>query len=430
MRSIFKDSILRRILGGAFWSLSGTVVAKLLFLSSGILIANILGKELYGELGIIRSTINMFIVISWMGLGITTSKFVSEYKNVFPEKIHSIYTITKSFGILLGALIAIIIIVFSSTICRYIGDYPHLNLSLKLGTILLFFSSINGVQNGFLAGFEQFRTLAGNILITSIFEFVLVIIGGFLCGINGVILGSGISYILLWWLNNRCIRKLLRKLPPPLESEGNLCCKSFMVVWKFALPTSLSAFLIMPVMWYVKTLLVKSYGFAEVANFDVAEQWRTVLMFIPGALGNIILPILSSTRACNQKSEYWRAFNINLGINIFITFFLFCFILLVGKYILRLYGTNFTDVLPLYWMAFSTIFVAAINVLDQTIASSGKMWMLFTFNGIWALLLCVLSYILVENNGGALGLAISYTVSYFLSLLIRSYYIFKRRRNL
>ena len=66
-----------RMARGAFWSFSGTAIAKLLILIAGMLVANILGKEHYGELGIVRSTISMFVIFGTAGLGLTATKYIS-----------------------------------------------------------------------------------------------------------------------------------------------------------------------------------------------------------------------------------------------------------------------------------------------------------------------------------------------------------------
>ena len=59
-----KDSdIARRISKGAFWSFTGTALGKFFVLLTGIVCARILGKEGFGELGIIRSTLGMFIIL-------------------------------------------------------------------------------------------------------------------------------------------------------------------------------------------------------------------------------------------------------------------------------------------------------------------------------------------------------------------------------
>lgn len=50
-----------------------------------------------------------------------------------------------------------------------------------------------------------------------------------------------------------------------------------------------------PVTWFCNYLLVNQQsGYEQMANFDIANQWRNTILFIPAALSQIALPLLSS----------------------------------------------------------------------------------------------------------------------------------------
>lgn len=51
---------LKGLVKGVFWSLFGSVLSKALVFLSWILVARILGRESYGEYGLIRNTVLMF----------------------------------------------------------------------------------------------------------------------------------------------------------------------------------------------------------------------------------------------------------------------------------------------------------------------------------------------------------------------------------
>ena len=65
------SDIAHRMASGAFWSFTGTALGKFIVLLTGIVCARILGKEVFGQLGIVRSTIGMFIVLGTSGIGVT-----------------------------------------------------------------------------------------------------------------------------------------------------------------------------------------------------------------------------------------------------------------------------------------------------------------------------------------------------------------------
>lgn len=85
---MFKDQIIeleRRFRSSSlakdsFWAVLGSVVGKGLSLIAGILIARFLGKEIYGEYGLIKNTLIYLAIVSTFGFGYTATKYVAEYK--------------------------------------------------------------------------------------------------------------------------------------------------------------------------------------------------------------------------------------------------------------------------------------------------------------------------------------------------------------
>src|SRR5208282_5367097 len=69
-----------RLLRGAFWSVVGTVASRGLALAATILAARIIGKAVYGELGIIQSTVGMLGTLAGFGMSTTASKYVAELR--------------------------------------------------------------------------------------------------------------------------------------------------------------------------------------------------------------------------------------------------------------------------------------------------------------------------------------------------------------
>ena len=74
----------RRIAKGVFWSLAGALISRGLAMVSSVLVARMLGREGFGELGTIQATVGMFGVFAGFGLGMTATKFVAELKFTNP----------------------------------------------------------------------------------------------------------------------------------------------------------------------------------------------------------------------------------------------------------------------------------------------------------------------------------------------------------
>src|ERR1700722_8315688 len=75
-----------RIARGTFWMLMGAVISRMLGLLTSILLARILGKIAFGELSIIQSTTGLFGAFAGLGIGITATKYVAEFRESKPVR--------------------------------------------------------------------------------------------------------------------------------------------------------------------------------------------------------------------------------------------------------------------------------------------------------------------------------------------------------
>ena len=417
--------ILKRIASGAFWSIFGTASAKLIVLSAGIVCANILGKQGYGELGIVRSTINLFVVLGTVGLGITATKFISQYKNVDNRKVENIVNITTLFTFCSAVIITLLLFIFADYIATNTLSAPNLKNAIRFSSLLLFTTIMNGVFNGILAGYEKFKNIAINTFISSAIEGGLIIIGAYYWGVNGAIVGFGIGISSLMLFNSMKARSIFKKNGISL----NILKINLSILYKFSIPAALSSFLVAPAYWVVRTILVRHNGFGELGIFEAADQWRIIILFIPSALSNIILPILSSLTN-TDKNDYKKALYINLGLNVSIAFVLATSVSLAGKYIMGAYGDGFNETLPLVIIAFSTVFSSFASVVGVSIVSRGKMWTSLMFNFLWSIMFISLTYIFVSNGKGALGISLALLLSYVLHSLFQSIYLFNLLRKI
>lgn len=427
---IFQSDINKKIANGAFWSLSGTIVSKGLLVISSIIVARILGAEVFGQAGIIRSTVNMFSAFAGVGIGLTSTKYISEFKNSNPAKVLKIVKLSNSVTVITAFVIAVFILIFSQQIADQINA-PNLKTEIKISSLILFFNTLNGVQLGILSGFEDFKSIAKNNLTAGIVSFFLQIIMAYLWGLTGTIIGFGTNFLVLWVMNKNIVKKHTKSLGSLTKNESIL--SEIGILWKFSLPAVLSGIMVGPISWMCNVFLVNQpSGYTQMALFDAANQWRVAILFIPGALSKIILPMLSSSVTDSKK--YNIIFFKNLKLNIIISFTMFLIITLINPLISIAYGNEFSGLwLPLIILSLSTVLVSINNVVGQAIASQGKMWLGFFVNTIWAITLLIFSYWLIKTqNLGALGLSIAYLISYLMHSVVQ-HFVFSKllvKRNM
>src|SRR3984885_14208366 len=80
------DSLRARFTVGVVWSLAGAIVSRGFLLAASVVCARFLGKEGFGALGMIQSTAGMLGIFAGLGLGLTATKYVSEFHRQDPEK--------------------------------------------------------------------------------------------------------------------------------------------------------------------------------------------------------------------------------------------------------------------------------------------------------------------------------------------------------
>lgn len=416
-----KSDLAHRMANGALWSFSGTALAKLIVLIAGIVCARILGQNDFGEFSMVRSTVMVFSVVGLSGLGITATKYISEFKAETPERIPSIYILTNVFSIGLGIFISVLIVVLAPIIATETLNSPYLTHDLQWGGILLFFTVLNGVQGGILGGFEDFKSSALNTLYGSIAESILMCIGAYYYGVSGAIIGYGIGYIVIYFCNKASIKKILNLYQ--IEIKLNKFVKSDLkIIYNFSLPAALSTILAAPVFWLIKSMLVRHNGYDQLSIYEAADQWRIIILFIPTAISNVVLPILSGLVG-KEEHKFWKVLKLNILLNSSIALIITVLVCLLGNWILNLYGPGFDNIRTLIILCSSTVFSAASTVIGLSISSRNKMWTGFAFNCGWALITILLSYIFINNELGSEGIALAVLCAYFIHSIIQLAYL-------
>lgn len=418
---IKKSDIGSRMANGAFWSFTGTASAKFIVLIAGIFCARILGKEAYGEFGMVRSTINMFIVFGYAGLGLTATKYISEFLRTHRERIPSIYILTNLFAVGTGIIVTVTVLALAPYLAEKTLQCPELTNAIKVGAVLLFVTVINGAQNGVLSGLEDFKDIAINTLIGSIAESILMLFGAYKFGVLGAVLGYGLGFIALYIANYIAIRRKFKELDVKVQlSQFNKA--DLKLLYTFSLPAALSSIMVMPSFWVVRSMLVRYDSFGELAVYEAAEQWRTIILFIPAAISQIVLPILSSL-ANTETNKYWKVLKINMLLNGGVAFIIAIFVSLLSGYIMNLYGAGFGNRWPLIILSLSTVFSALANVVGLSISSRAKMWMGFLFNTLWAAVFIIMTKLMLEYHYGALGVSLALLSSYIMLFLVEYRYL-------
>ena len=421
-----RGEIAERIAKGSFWLLIGSVFSRGVSVIISIVIARLLGQTFFGQFGIIQSTILMFSTFAGFGLGMTSTKYVAELRYSDPKLAGNIISSTNMIASIMGLLFTIMFLLLAPFIAAKVINAPFLIDEIRIGSVMLFFSALNGAQTGALAGFEAFNDIAKINIKVSLIYLPLQIASTLLWGLEGAIIGLGANYFTQYIFNYRVLRKIANlyniEIKYFTKSLGNIT-----YLWKFSLPAVLAGILVNPVMWYCNILLVRNVnGFNEMAIYNASMQWQGVILFIPMAISQIALPLFSNVQY--DKNNFIKVIKYNLILNVTVASIIALLFSIFSKLIMKVYGNEYADAnLVLILLSFTAVLIAANNVIGQAIAGLGKMWAGFSLNFIWAIALVVLASIFIQQGNGSIGLAKAMLLAYLLHTLFTAlttfYYI-------
>ena len=258
-----------RLARGVFWSMAGAVISRGLMLAASVLVARMLGKAGFGELGMIRSTVGMFGVFAGFGLGLTATKHVAEFRSSDPARAGHIIALSWIVAMVTGGLMALGLFIFAPWLAEHTINAPHLTGVLRIGALILFINALNGAQTGALAGFEAFKTIAHVNLFVGLISFPILVGGAYFGGLTGAVWALAINLGVNWLLNHLALRKEARRYNVPLAFRD--CSRELSVLWRFSLPAVLAGSMVGPVRWACSALLVNQPdGYGEMGIFTAA----------------------------------------------------------------------------------------------------------------------------------------------------------------
>ncbi len=419
-----------RLARGVIWSILGAVISRGLMLASTIAVARLLGKTGYGELGMIQSTVGMFGVFAGFGLGLTATKHVAEFRKNDPVRAGRILGLSGFVAFITGGLMALALFVCSPWLAEHTINAPHLTNLLQIGSIILFISALNGAQTGALSGFEAFKTIARVNFFVGICSFPILIAGTYWKGIFGAVWSLALNLLINWVLNHVALRQEAKKSGVPFALKG--CGSEWPILWRFSLPAVLGGALVGPVRWACGAFLVNQpSGYGEMAIYNVSNQWSSAILFIPGLLAQVLLPLLSNLNQESSDKKYFKFLKINIYLNATISIIVVLPLCFMAKYIMSSYGVDFIQGENVFIvMSLTSVLIAVNNVVGSAIVSKGFMWIGFVFNAMWGVLFLCLTVFFVLEGYGALGVATAIFIAYMMHSIWQFVYLNKICKNI
>lgn len=403
--TLFKDS---------FWAVFGNGIGNGLLLLSGIIIARLLGKDVYGEYGLVKTTMFFMASFASLGLNYTSTKYIAEslVKNKALVKSHAqdalSITLVSSF------VVATLLFVFAPNLALFLND-TDLKVAFQLLGCLIVLRTLSYTLAAILSGFGAFKTLARNNIISGVIMLTTCYPLTYYWGLAGAF-GTLILFQLYNFISNYVS---YRRQCSNLSQQKRERRKKDMIL--FSLPVAFQEISYTVCHWGGVLLITKLSTIGELGIYSATAQWNAVILFIPSMLSNVILSHLSGAK---NKEQHVRIIKIVLFVNFICALIPFVIIYSLANIIVSFYGPTFvgmTSVLRV--VTLSTVFICCAKVFYSEFISSGRTWMAFGARCVQDVSQIGLAYLLIKycSNPASLSYAIAAvtaSVLYMIALII------------
>lgn len=405
-----ESPLVYRLARGAFWSLLGTIAGRGAAFLSFLVIARVLGREGFGQLGVVQSTLQMFQVFAGFSLGLTATKYVSENRERDRSLAGRVIALTMAVALCTGVTVTLLLIAGADVLARSTLNAPGMAGPLRIASILLLLGALNGAQTGVLSGFEAFRETARINTLIGLASFVALIVGACVGGLNGVLWGMVAVGILTWLLNWSLIQDYQRRYQ--MRSSPRDAFRELGILWRFSLPSVIGSAVVFPTLWISNALLVNQpNGYAEMGYLNAMANWRAILIYIPTVINQVTIPIM-----CSQTDER-ATLRISFSLMVVMALPLAAAVMFLATPILGLYGPSFAagHSVLIGGMAM-LVFQCISGPLMSSLWSKGRMWLCFGLNVLWAVI--QLGFIaLTVSSWGASAVAFGSALAYLVQTL-------------
>jgi O-antigen/teichoic acid export membrane protein len=418
---VFNTSLKRRLLSHSVWTAAGTGAFQSSMIVASILIARSLGHEALGQFGYIQGTIAMFGTFVGSALATTTSKLIAEYRDVDPKRAGRVVALNSISSLSVSLLAALMLVLAAPSVGGAALAAHTLQPALRAAALLLLFHTWNGAQQGVIAGFEQFRSLALINIARGVGTIVFTLIGARTGGLVGVVHGLALSAGICCAVSAFTIKKLLSERG--ITSRWAHAWRERSVLYMYSLPALLTGAMISPANWLVYWALAKQHnGFLELGMFSAANQWRLAVCMIPAVLAQASLPVMSNFLGGRNQSGYWRTVKLTIALSAAMAGGLALVGCLLSRQILSYYGRGFeVGVAVFILLQGAAVLNSTGNAISSAITGQGKMWANLSLNILWGSILVIMVYAGMCRT--AVGAASAYLVAYLLQTVCQGVYL-------
>lgn len=380
-----------RLFKDAFWAVFGNGLGNALLLLAGIVIARFLGRDLYGEYGVVKTNMFYMAGFSTFGLVYSSTRYIAKYLSTDRTRIIPVIRSAIRITLLFSCVVAIAIALMADTLEKFL-ETPGISSAFRVLSIVIVLKAMASTGNGILAGLGEFSIIARTNVLSGLCMLATCIPLTYYWGLKGAFTSLAISQLFNLLLNYWHIYRDSKRLPIYYRREDKATD-----LLKFSFPIALQEISYAVCNWVGIMMLTKLATVSEVGIYSASAQWNAVIIMIPGLLSNVVLSHLSRSKGLQQHRLTYRL----LAIYFACTIVPFLIVYALTDFIVSFYGSDFAS---MKWVLrisiLSTIPGCCSEVFKAELIAVGKTWILFTLRVMKDICLVVAAaYLLVVHSG-------------------------------
>jgi O-antigen/teichoic acid export membrane protein len=404
LNALLSSPTRRRLANGAIWGGVAAAGSRGITVAASFFLARILGQSAFGEYGMVNSTADMIGSLAGMGIGLTVTKHVAEFKSTDIDKVGRILALSSMVTMVSAFIYGVALVVLAPWLAEKTLAAPHIAPLLQISAITVALGVVNGVQTSSLAGVEAFRANSYTSVGIGIVQSVMVVAGAWAWQLKGAVIAMAAGMVLTVIVTRWVVSCEWRRFN--IRLHWREACQEYRVLLNFSLPTFLTILFIGPVYWACNAFLANQpNGYAEFAIFNAGTQWQGAIQMLPGLVGTAMIPLMSEKIGARDRAGAFNLTKKMMGINALIVVPIAVMVSLLSPLIMSGYGDSFVNG---YWTIVLLCITAAISTMvsvpiSQFVVATGQMWLALALNICGSLAVLIASFFMAR--WGAEGLS-------------------------
>jgi O-antigen/teichoic acid export membrane protein len=404
LNALLSSPTRRRLANGAIWGGISAVGSRGITVVASFFLARILGQAGFGEYGMVNSAAGMIGSLAGMGIGLTVTKYVAEFKSTDPDKVGRILALSSMVTMVTAVIYCGAFVLLAPWLAEKAMAAPHLSVMLQISAITASLCVVNGVQTSALTGAEAFRTNSYISVGAGISQSVMVVGSAWAWGLKGAVIAMAAGMVLTVMATRWVVSREWRRFN--IRLHWREARQEWRVLVNFSLPTFLTILFIEPVNWACNAFLANQpNGYAELGIFNAGTQWQGAVQMLPGIVGTAMIPLMSEKIGAKERAGALNVMKKMVGINALIVVPIAVVVSLLSSLIMSGYGGSFVNG---YWTIVILSITAAISTMfsvpiSQFYAAAGQMWLTLAVNIFGSFSTLIASFFMAQ--WGAEGLS-------------------------